>query len=406
MDSHEIKQRKKLFLKDLFHNASNDKAVVEYNEILIIEGNEAAIKRKLNGLAKGCYGYSKDKQAAKTYLLELIKNNHPRSKLWHYEAYVYGMYGFKKDRQQAFWLNEQLINSGDEQAMTVKLKCLFSNKYGYEMKNKSFYKFIDDMIAKGHSQFMRAGLRYVNDNTILFSLEKPIHYLCEKLIELNDPWIVDYKHEQALCGLKSYFYDSTYIDALVDQGNKVAIELKLKGLNYGNHGYERDSDAVTAFIDVQILQGNDDAVHYKLKGLCNGRYGYSKDVEHARIMNEQLIQSGNRQAMHRKIAALSNESNSIPIYSPNSDDAHVLNESLISVDDPIAINRKIHSLMIGGKACRQDLEECKNFITERKNAGCRWAQYLYIQGIKWGQFGFDCNKAAARDYIKLNHIPF
>ena len=184
------------------------------------------------------------------------------------------------------------------------------------------------------------------------------------------------------------------------------------------HGPHREVDRQQQILPpggskLGVEQNDSRAIEKKLKGLDFGMYGYKQDKSQAREFNERLIQSGNREAVHRKIDALSSTGLSSASmnrygYAYNAKDAYVLNDSLIEINDAEAIVRKIRNKLMNNiyNIYKNDQETLIQFITKHRDAGRRWAQYLYVQGLKWGTFDFDRDRNAAKAYILKYHIPF
>lgn len=83
------------------------KAVREFNEFLVINGNQKAIQRKIQGLIEGKYGYKKDPQATKEFIESLVLHDVPIArgigKYIKAFALKYGIkeLGYQEDRKKA-----------------------------------------------------------------------------------------------------------------------------------------------------------------------------------------------------------------------------------------------------------------------------------------------------------------
>ncbi|MHB9148202.1 MAG: F-box protein, partial [Candidatus Amoebophilus sp.] len=120
-DDHPFKIYQDLFIK-LFYR-SNLEMVDDY----AAQGNEEAIRRKIEGLAYGMYGYNQNAQAATLFNDILVEQDNQKAIERKIEGLVKGNYGYTRDTHQLrSWIEHQAAN-GKRWACYLKAQGL---KYG------------------------------------------------------------------------------------------------------------------------------------------------------------------------------------------------------------------------------------------------------------------------------------
>jgi hypothetical protein len=230
------------------------------------------------------------------------------------------------------------------------------------------------------------------------------------------------------------------IDERVAQGDKAAIEMKIKGVSFGFYDYglnpkivdalrkrldelkSEESDpnkvekrhngwnshelhpkTIEALKERLVKQAHKAADERKIRGLANGEDGYEKDPEAAVAFNESLIEQGDKAAMKRKIRGLYSGEYG---YEENYQAANVLEDYLVLQGDKGAIKRKILRLGKERNIDKQTLSQMKILIEKEELKGRRWAYYIKAKGLKFGIFGFEKDPIAAIQYIKANGVPY
>lgn len=272
---------------DLYEQSWNKLAKqssIKLNEQLVEKGYLAAIKRKIEGLSCGIYGYEKDPVAA-TELNELLIEQGDSEAIERKivalsDAGTYPLpfrgysnmcwsvdvpaYGYEKDPVTAKDLNESFVERGDPEAIERKIRSLlgiatgkFSNREGYFTVKLTYGYKQDFEVAR----------------------------------ELNEQ--------------------------LVEKGDLVAIERKIEGLSRGIYGYEEDPIATREFNDLLVERGDPKAIERKIIALSNAgeyplsfhsatvpSYGYELDPISAKEFNDLLVEQGNIEAIERKLRSL------------------------------------------------------------------------------------------------------
>lgn len=199
---------------------ADPEAAVALNERLIDQGNKRAIGRKIYGLAGGSYGYEENLRATVAFIEYMARKGNQTAIKRKIDGYTYGLYGYQEHSSSAVDLIEYWVAQGSKRAIRWKVKGLANGMYGYKK----------DLIAA---------------------------------VNLNE--------------------------VLIGQGDGKAIGKKIFGLAHGCYGYEKNFEAAIALNEQLIDQGNEEAIIRKIKGLSQGEDIDGRTSSLYRIDMSQLI---------------------------------------------------------------------------------------------------------------------
>ncbi|WP_269516637.1 F-box protein [Candidatus Paracaedibacter acanthamoebae] len=320
----------------------NPQAAFEFNEHLVMQRNEKALMRKIEGLAHGRWGYDKDPKAAFKLNEYLVGQGSETAINRKIEGYARGWWGYHKNPKSAFKLNERLVGQGSETAISRKIEGYARGWWGYHKNPKVAFEFNERLVGQD------------NEKALMRKIEGLAH----------GRWGYDKDPKAA----------ATLIDYLATQGNEWAIEQKIFGLcgyNNDDSTYQPAANpkAAVEFNERLVKQGNERAFIRKIEGLNKGLSGYKRDPKAAFDLNEGLVKQGKQAAIIRKIENLKSREAS-------------------------------HYKRFKG------MPNLKDWIEKEALKGSRWARYLKAQGLKYGTFGFKMNRALAIKYIRNHGIPY
>lgn len=98
------------------------------------------IKCKIDGLAKGLYGYEKDVDAARD-LIEQLSLENPIAIKCKIDGFLGGVYGYKKDLDAARELTEEAVSFGLSYGIKYKFEGLTQGTHGYSLDMEAAYAF-------------------------------------------------------------------------------------------------------------------------------------------------------------------------------------------------------------------------------------------------------------------------
>jgi hypothetical protein len=132
------KYNHKVCLNSLWQNKQDNNK--DINESLIGLGDESAFVRKLDGLAKGEYGYDQDLELAKQLNEDSISSGNESAIYRKIAGLANGTHGYDQDLKLARELIEARIALGDRIAMSLKLQGLQKGMFGYSRNILEYQK--------------------------------------------------------------------------------------------------------------------------------------------------------------------------------------------------------------------------------------------------------------------------
>ncbi len=416
------------FLMDLVTDLSD-------REVFIAECNPEAVKKKLDGLIEGEYGYKKDPLAARELNDFLVKKNDPQAISRKIQGLYHGSYGYEKDLSAVRVFNDFLVEKGDREAIKRKIEGLLGWSFSYEKDLSAVRVFNDFLVEKGDREAIERKIKglergdygYKRDLTALREFN-------DHLIEKENPEAINRKVEGLVLGLYGYEEDlkaaRKFNELLVQRGNSEAVKRKVRGLEEGWYGYEKDLSVARAFNELLVEKGEPEAIERKIKGLscggdwrdgpglkyapyplygCYPTYGYQKDRSALNEFNDFLVAKGNPKAVERKIKGLNFGWYG---YEKSPIAARKFNDLLVERGDPQAIQRKIEGVLNGGWGYEKDPLAAKEFIeclvTCEFPIARAIAKYIKAFAMKYGvsELGYERDRERAFQFIKENHIPY
>ncbi|OJW54626.1 MAG: hypothetical protein BGO67_05195 [Alphaproteobacteria bacterium 41-28] len=333
------------YKKDLSALKKFRELLITKEELLIKEGDQKAIERKLVGLEYGRYGYEKDLEAARKFNESLVGKGDQEA-IWRKIEGLAGTrvcsWGYQKDSEAARELNESLVEKGDQEAIERKISGLYSGDNGYEKDPAAARELNESLVEKGVPKAIERKLRGFASGY--------------------------YGYEKDLKAARKFN------ESLVEKGDIKAIERKIFGLYLGNNGYENDPAAARELNESLAEKGDQEAIKRKIEGLSfDGKfekYGYKRNLEAARRFNESLVEKGDLEAIKRKMEGLIEGRNG---YIMNPSTAKEFIENLVMDKNPVArgIGKYVKALamkygipILGYKDREKDREKVVEFIKE------------------------------------------
>jgi hypothetical protein len=199
----------------------NPEAAREFNDILVEEGDQQAITRKIEGLTRGGDIYHQN---------EVVQS----------VTHCYPTYGYEKNPQAAREFNEILVERGDQEASTRKWLGL--------MRGGDSYQAFERLRPVTH-YYPTCGYEKNPQAAREFN---------EVLIKKGDRRAIGRKIWGLLNGTNSYEKNlkaaKDLNDILVERDDQEAIKSKENGLLNGNYGYEKNLEAAKEFEEfIKIL---------------------------------------------------------------------------------------------------------------------------------------------------------
>jgi hypothetical protein len=387
--------------QDLLINRS-DRPNLEMLRAYAVQGNEEAIKIKIEGLVNGRLGYKQNPEEAVAFNDSLVEQDNEEAINRKIEGLNLGRYGYKVNPvAAAAILNDFLVEQGNERAIGRKIQGLEQGQYGYERNYEAAVALIESLITQGNQQAVIWKIYGLSLGRYGYKVNPVAAAI------LND-FLVGQGNERAIrqkiegltngrYGYRKNLKDAAiFNDFLVEKGNEEAINRKIAGLVNGGWGYKQNPEEAVAFNDSLVEQSNKTAMHRKIEGLTNGRCGYRKDLKTAAILNDFLVEQGDEKAIEQKITGLARGQYG---YERNYGAAVGFNETLVAQGNEKAIIWKFNRLA-------GSYVQLKGWLEEAADKGKRWACYLKAQGLKYGILGFEKDREAAIEYILANDIPY
>ncbi len=247
-------------------HGENIKYARRLNEFLVAQGNQKALLRKIEGLLKGKHGYAIDDIQAFTLikiisqksLLSIHGNKFVRLMYCMYnhcliERKKYNNFDRFQLRKTMHAFNKLLIQQGDETAIFRKLKGHMEGSYGYKKDPARACQFLEKLSNNQNSLAMK-----------------------ERIMALIHGFY-GYSKKNSLAD------EHARIDEMIAQDCKAALEIKLDGLDHSAYGYEGYEGKAKEYLEALISEGNKTAIAIKMDCLATniGVYGYKVDPHEA-----------------------------------------------------------------------------------------------------------------------------
>jgi len=404
-------------------------------EVFIAECNVEAIKKKLDGLIEGKYGYKKDPFAAREFNDFLVEKNEPHAISRKIQGLYHGNYGYEKNLFAVRVFNDFLVEKGDQEAIKRKIEGLLGWSFSYEKDLSAARAFNEFLVEKDDPEAIERKIKGLERGNYGYKQDlAALREFNEHLIEKEDPEAINRKVEGLALGLYGYEEDleaaRKFNELLVERGDSEAVKRKVRGFEEGWYGYEKDLSAARVFNDFLVGKDDPEAIERKIKGLscggdwrdgpglkyapyplygCYPTYGYQKDRSALNEFNDFLVAKGNPKATERKINGLN-----FGWYGYEKDPvaARKFNDLLVERGDPQAIQRKIEGILNNGWDYEKDSIAAKEFIESL--VICEFpvaraiGKYVKAFAMKYGvrKLGYEKDREKAFKFIRENRVPY
>lgn len=252
-------------------NPERAQIACDINDWLVLQKDEAAIERRIEGSIYGSYGYNNHRGNSKNLIDHFVEEGSHTATI----AKIHGCWSRAGRHEEGKQLVELLISHGNTKAMFIKAEGLGHGRYGYRKNIPEALRIIDE-IAFTTGNYM-AIMTLVTERYNMG-------------VKLRDQYYTSPETKV------------NFIEKLANKGFSTAIRTKIHGLDGGRYGYEQNKTMAKDFIEHLVTQNNVEGFKYKLEGIGNGTFGYPK-VDKEKFVTE-MVDKGHPVAIKHTLETL------------------------------------------------------------------------------------------------------
>ena len=208
------------------------KVARDINDWLVLQDDEEAINRQIEGAIYGWHGYeSKGFNRAQELIEHFVEKGSSVAIMHKIRGYTMGYTGYKVDYIAGQKLIDFCIEKGNEEALFYKADSLFYGKYGYKKNLRAARELYTLIVQQGGKHSALASMRleiYTNKDS-------------SKTPPNSKKLIVDEFARQRTSSIEK-------INGMERERNPLGYYLKALGMKYGVFGFQKDRDFSRIYI--------------------------------------------------------------------------------------------------------------------------------------------------------------